>query len=76
MIDYKRLFSETLCDLMETIFTEHGIESIYEDEFDDIVAECTKRCFWQTVREFRDTFGLSVLPKTHYNPSTWMWNRR
>lgn len=72
-IDYLNIFSNVLCQVMEETFTAHGIEAITEDEFDDIVAECTQKCFWQTVREFRDTFGLSVLPKAHYSPSTWMW---
>lgn len=70
-IDYLNIFSNTLCQMMESIFTAHGIEAITEDEFDDIVAECRDKCYFQSIGEFRRLTGQSVVPRISREMRTW-----
>lgn len=70
-IDYLNIFSNTLCQMMESIFTAHGIDFITEDEFDDIVAECRDKCYFQSIGEFRRLTGQSVVPRISREMRTW-----
>lgn len=70
-IDYLNIFSNTLCQMMESIFTAHGIDFITEDEFDDIVAECRDKCYFQSIGEFRRKYGQSVVPRISREMRTW-----
>lgn len=71
-IDYLNIFSNTLCQMMESIFTAHGIDFITEDEFDDIVAECRDKCYFQSIGEFRRLTGQSVVPRISREMRTWV----
>ena len=70
-IDYLNIFSNTLCQMMESISTAHGIDFITEDEFDDIVAECRDKCYFQSIGEFRRLTGQSVVPRISREMRTW-----
>ena len=70
-IDYLNIFSNVLCQMMESIFTAHGIDFITEDEFDDIVAECRDKCYFQSIGEFRRLTGQSVVPRISREMRTW-----
>lgn len=70
-IDYLNIFSNVLCQVMEETFTAHGIEAITEDEFDDIVAECRDKCYFQSIGEFRRKYGQSVVPRISREMRTW-----
>ena len=59
-IDYRHLFAEAMRLEMEDTFTAHGIGSITEDELEEIVSECYRACYRDSIRELRRTHGLSV----------------
>ena len=67
-LDYRKLFAKTLHEVMVETFARHGIDRLYEDEFDSIVTELTERFYHQTVGEFRRKNGLSVFP----DKTKWM----
>lgn len=60
-IDYKALFSQVLYEEMGRIFAEHHIDIITEDELEDIVAECYRKVYWQSIAEFRRLTGESPI---------------
>lgn len=62
-LDYEYLFSKTLAELMCEVFPAHGIDSMPDDEFDQLVAELTRDHFHECGAEFRRRYGLSTAPK-------------
>lgn len=62
-IDYKGIFARVLYEELGETFMRHGIDTIYEDELEDIVAECTYKVYWPSVAEFRRAMGMSVMPR-------------
>jgi len=61
MIDYRKIFAETLMDVMEEEFGRYGIDTLDEETFDEIVATTTRQHFWPSVQELRRKFGLNAL---------------
>ena len=62
-IDYKAVFSRVVYEEMCNTFLAHGIDEIHEEDFEDIVDECTKKCYWQSIGEFRRVTGQSVVSR-------------
>lgn len=62
-IDYRRLFAETLEDRINAVMARHGIDTLYEDEYESIVRECTSKCYAKSNAEFRRETGESSIPK-------------
>ena len=72
-LDYKELFSRTLYEEMCNVLLAHGIDEIHEEVFEDIVDECTKKCYWQALGEFRLKYGMStVYSSVSGNIHSWM----
>ena len=59
-MDYRRLFSRTLAEMMDEVFVEHGIDYISEEEFEDTVDYATKKCYLSSVSAFRRQEGLMI----------------
>lgn len=56
-IDYKALFVQTLYEEMGEAFARHGIDSIHEEDFEAIVAECWQRVYLPETGRFRREHG-------------------
>ncbi len=54
-LDYRRVFSETLREMIDEVFEAHGIEWLEEDVYVDIVQECTNKVYMPGLQEFRRT---------------------
>lgn len=68
-VRYKELFSKTLYEELERVFTERGIKVITEDELDSIVDECYRKTYYQSIAEFRQATGQqNYLSKTAWTP--------
>lgn len=52
-MDYRKLFSRTLYEEIVSVFDEHGIDWMYEDELESVVKEAEKTCYYQSIAEFR-----------------------
>lgn len=57
-MDYRKLFAKALHEEMCEAFERHGIDTIYEDELDELVIEITKKYFLETVEEFKRTYDI------------------
>lgn len=67
-IDYQMLFAKTVQDMLVEVFGRHGIDTLYEDELESIVKECTDKCYHRSIGEFRRKQGLSIFRRR----TTWM----
>ena len=56
-MNYKEIFSTVLYEEMGRVFAERHIDVITEDELDDIVAECFRRVYYQSIAEFKRLTG-------------------
>lgn len=61
MIDYRKIFAETLMDVMEEEFGRYGIDTLDEETFDEIVATETRNHFWPSVKELHRERGIDSL---------------
>lgn len=52
-MDWKGVFSRVLYEEMREVFGAHGIESIHEEELDDIVLQCMNEVYWPCISEFK-----------------------
>lgn len=59
-MDYRRLFSDTLAEMMNEIFEAHGIDWVSEEEFEKTVDIATKRCYLDSLGAFRKQEGLTL----------------
>lgn len=64
-MDYLPLFVQTLYEEMEDIFEAHGIDSLHEEQMEDIVRQCKRDLYIPTIREFRRLYVKdSLVPKS------------
>jgi len=61
MLDYRKIFAETMLEVMEEEFGRYGIDTLDEETFDEIVETATRQHFWPSVQELRRTHGLNAL---------------
>ena len=52
-MDYRKLFSRTLYEEIDDVFGAHGIDWMYEDELESVVKEAERKCYYQSIAEFR-----------------------
>lgn len=52
-LDYRAIFARELHRLICEVFPAHGIDSLDEDYFDQMVRDLTKSYFWETVADLR-----------------------
>lgn len=60
-VDYKRLFTETLVQLSCEVFPAHGIDSMPDTEFEEIIKEITRTQYFPCIAEFRRQQGMTML---------------
>ena len=60
-IDYRHLFARTLTEMCCEIFPAHGINSMPDTEFDEMISEITRKCYLLTVGEFRKQTRRDVM---------------
>jgi len=68
--DYREAFVRALYEQMCETYDAHGIETVYEDEFEEMARELMRDYLEPTIREFREAYGLvgSAVPKVRWNP--------
>ena len=61
MIDYRRVFTETLLEVMDEEFKKQGIDTLDEETFSEIVTTETRNHFWPSLKELHHQQGIDSL---------------
>lgn len=61
MIDYRKIFAETMLDVMEEEFGRYGIDTLDEETFAEIVETETRNHFWPCINELHRELGIDSL---------------
>ena len=61
MLDYRKVFAETLLEVMQEEFGKYGIDVLDRETFEEIVVTETRNHFWSCINELHKEQGIDSL---------------